>query len=114
MTRVAAVIPARYASTRFPGKVLAGATGRPLVQHVWERARAARLVERVLVACDDRRIAEAVEAFGGEAVMTRADHPNGTSRIAELAPGLEAAHASAARRRQRSRARPGRRGPEAW
>jgi 3-deoxy-manno-octulosonate cytidylyltransferase (CMP-KDO synthetase) len=90
VTRVAAVIPARYASTRFPGKVLAGATGRPLVQHVWERACAARLVDRVLIACDDRRIVEAVAGFGGEAVMTRADHENGTSRIAEIAPTLEA------------------------
>ena len=85
-----AVIPARYASVRFPGKVLADRTGKPLIQHVYERVRRARRVERVIVATDDRRIVEAVERFGGEAVMTDAGHPNGTCRIAEVAPGIGA------------------------
>jgi 3-deoxy-manno-octulosonate cytidylyltransferase (CMP-KDO synthetase) len=78
-----AVIPARYASVRFPGKALAVVGGRPLVQHVWERARLLTTVERVLVATDDERIAAAVRGFGGEAVMTRPDHPSGTDRVAE-------------------------------
>jgi 3-deoxy-manno-octulosonate cytidylyltransferase (CMP-KDO synthetase) len=90
MADAIAVIPARYASVRFPGKVLADRTGKPLVQHVYERAAAAERIARVIVAADDPRIVEAVHAFGGEAVLTRDDHPNGTSRIAEVAPGLAA------------------------
>lgn len=86
---VAAIIPARYASTRFPGKPLASQTGKPLIQHVYEAVRGARRVDRVLVATDDVRIAEAVRAFGGEAVMTRADHPSGTDRVAEVAGKLD-------------------------
>lgn len=89
-----AVIPARYASVRFPGKVLADRTGRPLIQHVYERVRQAGLVDRVIVAADDQRIIDAVQRFGGEAVMTRSDHPNGTSRIAEAIAGLGASQAS--------------------
>lgn len=85
-----AVIPARYASVRFPGKVLADRTGKPLIQHVFERAARATLVKRVVVATDDDRIVRAVKAFGGEAIMTRRDHPNGTSRIAEVAQELDA------------------------
>src|SRR5688572_27578705 len=87
---VVAVIPARYDSVRFPGKILAAKTGKPLIQHVYERAAQARLVSRVVVATDDQRIRQAVTSFGGESVMTRADHPNGTSRIAEAAASLEA------------------------
>jgi 3-deoxy-manno-octulosonate cytidylyltransferase (CMP-KDO synthetase) len=90
MPDAVAVIPARYASVRFPGKVLAGRTGKPLIQHVYERVRAADGVGRVIVAADDRRIVDAVEGFGGEALMTRQDHPNGTCRIAEVAPSLGA------------------------
>ena len=77
-----AVIPARFGAARFPGKPLADDTGKPLVVHVVERVRAAEMVERVLVATDDTRIAEAVRAAGAEAVMT-GEHPNGTARIAE-------------------------------
>ncbi len=84
----AAVIPARYASTRFPGKPLASETGKPLIQHVYEAVSRARRLDRVLVATDDSRIAGAVRAFGGEVVMTRADHPSGTDRVAEAAAGL--------------------------
>ena len=88
---VVAVIPARMASTRFPGKPLAAETGKPMIQHVCEQAKKARLVDRVLVATDDRRILEAVHGFGGEAVLTSSEHPNGTSRIAEVAEQLAAA-----------------------
>lgn len=77
------VVPARWGSTRFPGKSLAPIAGKPLIQWVVERARQARRLKAVLVATDDARIARAVEALGVEAVMTRADHPSGTDRIAE-------------------------------
>ena len=87
--RAAAVIPARFASTRFPGKPLADLTGKPLILHVLERAAACATVGRIVVATDDRRIQEVVERAGFEARMTRADHPNGTSRIAEIADELE-------------------------
>lgn len=80
------VIPARYASSRFPGKVLAAIAGRPMIQHVFDRVRS--VAKRVIVATDDERIASVVRGFGGEAVLTRADHPNGTSRVAEVASGL--------------------------
>ncbi len=90
MSRAVAIIPARHASTRFPGKVLAEVGGKPLIQHVWERARALQEVEAVLIATDDERIARAVQGFGGEAVLTRPDHPSGTDRIAEVARSLEA------------------------
>lgn len=79
------IIPARYASSRFPGKPLVPLAGRPMIQHVYERACQARLVDAVLVATDDQRIAAAVEVFGGRAVMTSATHPSGTDRIAEVA-----------------------------
>lgn len=82
------IIPARLGSTRFPGKVLAAATGRPLIQHVCEAAARARGIERVVVATDDDGVRQAVEAFGGHAVMTRVDHTNGTSRLAEAAAVL--------------------------
>lgn len=88
MSDVVVVIPARFASSRFPGKPLAARTGRPLIQHVCDRARLARSASRVLVATDDSRIERVVREFGGEVVMTRADHPNGTSRLAEVARDL--------------------------
>jgi len=84
---VLAVIPARYASTRFPGKPLADIGGRPMIEHVYRRAAAAS-VDGVLVATDDQRIADAVRGFGGVAVMTRDDHPSGTDRIAEVAAAV--------------------------
>ena len=77
-----ALIPARYDSTRFPGKPLAAETGKPLIQHVVERVRACETIGRIVVATDDQRIFDAVVGFGGEAVMT-GEHPNGTSRLAE-------------------------------
>jgi 3-deoxy-manno-octulosonate cytidylyltransferase (CMP-KDO synthetase) len=82
---VVAIIPARYRSNRFEGKPLALIAGKPMIQHVVERARQAELLSRVVVATDDDRIAEAVTAFGGEVVMTRSDHVSGTDRLAEAA-----------------------------
>lgn len=83
--RVICIIPARYGSKRFPGKPLACETGKPLIQHVYEAASAAGRVDAVVVATDDARIAAAVEGFGGRSVMTRAEHPCGTNRVAEAA-----------------------------
>ena len=83
--KVICIIPARYGSKRFPGKPLASETGRPLIQHVVEAAARAERVDEVVVATDDERIRTAVEGFGGRVVMTRPDHPCGTSRAAEAA-----------------------------
>ncbi len=88
--RVVVVIPARYASSRLPGKPLADIHGKPMIQHVVERARMATLVNDVIVATDDQRIMDAVYAFGGTAVMTPADCPSGSDRIALVARGLTA------------------------
>lgn len=82
--RRAVVIPARYGSTRFPGKPLARQTGKFLIQHVVEQARKSRLADLVLVATDDHRIFDAVRSFGGQAVMTSDTHQSGTDRIAEV------------------------------
>lgn len=82
---VLAVIPARFASTRLPGKPLVPLGGKPMIERVWERVRQAASVSAVLVATDDERIRDAVQAFGGQAVMTRSDHRTGTERIAEVA-----------------------------
>ncbi|HSK09248.1 MAG TPA: 3-deoxy-manno-octulosonate cytidylyltransferase [Vicinamibacterales bacterium] len=82
------VIPARYHSSRLPGKPLAEIGGRPMIQHVYERATRARLVDAVLVATDDERVREAVERFGGHVWLTRQDHRSGTDRVAEVAAGL--------------------------
>ena len=81
---VVAIIPARYGSTRSPGNPLAKQTGKFLIQHVYEQVTAASRVGRCIVATDDERIVTAVGSFGGEAVMTRADHASGTDRIAEV------------------------------
>lgn len=88
MTAAVAIIPARLGSTRFPGKVLACETGRPLIAHVVERARLARSVGRVVVATDAEEVGRALQGLGVEVVMTRGDHPNGTSRLAETAEKL--------------------------
>jgi 3-deoxy-manno-octulosonate cytidylyltransferase (CMP-KDO synthetase) len=87
--QTAIIIPARYASTRLPGKPLLRATGKYLVQHVYERACQSG-ADMVLVATDDRRILDAVHGFGGRAVLTREDHPSGTDRVAEVARDLDA------------------------
>jgi len=83
--QVVVVIPARYGSTRLPGKPLVSLAGKPMIQHVYERAKRAQTVHRVVVATDDARVLEAVRGFGGEAAMTRADHRTGTERVAEVA-----------------------------
>ncbi|HQE83412.1 MAG TPA: 3-deoxy-manno-octulosonate cytidylyltransferase [Candidatus Hydrogenedentes bacterium] len=87
---VLGVIPARYGSTRFEGKVIAPLLGKPLVMHVYERALRARHVSRAVIATDDERVREAVAPFGAEIVMTRADHPSGTDRIAEAVADSDA------------------------
>lgn len=89
-TKVLAVIPARHASTRFPGKPLAKIAGRPMIQHVVERVQQARGVSRVVVATEDERIRRVVESFGGEAILTRPEHRTGTDRVAEVAAHMEA------------------------
>jgi 3-deoxy-manno-octulosonate cytidylyltransferase (CMP-KDO synthetase) len=86
----AIVIPARYGSQRLPAKPLLRQTGKYLVQHVYERARAARRAGQVIVATDDPRIVAAVEGFGGRVVLTRRDHASGTDRVAEVAWTLDA------------------------
>lgn len=85
MSKVLAVIPARYASTRFPGKPLHLIAGKPLLQHVWERARRARSLDRVIIATDDMRIANAAFEWGAEVALTSPRHQSGTDRIAEVA-----------------------------
>jgi len=85
---IALVIPARWGSTRFPGKSLHMIAGKPLVQHVWERSLLAKNISRVLIATDDKRIADTSLEFGAEVVMTSATHPSGTDRIAEVATRL--------------------------
>ncbi|HEX9365394.1 MAG TPA: NTP transferase domain-containing protein, partial [Vicinamibacterales bacterium] len=84
-----AIIPARYQSTRLPGKALADIAGRPMIEHVYRRAAAAASVTRVIVATDDRRILDAVQRFGGDAILTAASHQSGTDRLAEVAASLD-------------------------
>jgi 3-deoxy-manno-octulosonate cytidylyltransferase (CMP-KDO synthetase) len=88
---IVGVIPARFASTRLPGKALLSETGRPLIQHVIEAARRAQSLQQIIVATDDVRIADAVTAIGGAVMMTSADHSTGTDRVAEVAARLEGA-----------------------
>jgi 3-deoxy-manno-octulosonate cytidylyltransferase (CMP-KDO synthetase) len=87
---IVAIIPARHAATRLPGKPLSEIHGKTMIERVHERARKARRVDRVLVATDDERIAAVVRGFGGEAVLTSKDHATGTDRLAEAARGLAA------------------------
>ncbi|WP_434772241.1 3-deoxy-manno-octulosonate cytidylyltransferase [Pseudomonas entomophila] len=88
--RVAIVIPARYGSTRLPGKPLADILGKPMVQHVYERALQVGNADQVVIATDDARVAQAVEAFGGVCVMTSPEHPSGTDRLAEVMGQVQA------------------------
>ena len=88
--KIIACIPARYASVRFPGKVLAKETGRYLVQHTYEQACKAKLPFKVIIAADDEKIASAARQFGAECIMTGSQHNSGTDRIAEAVAGLEA------------------------
>jgi len=92
-TQVIGLIPARWASTRFPGKPLHLIAGKPLVQHVWERCQECSKLDKIVVATDDQRIYDAAIAFGAEVVMTSTDHPTGTDRIAEATKAFpEATH----------------------
>ncbi len=86
---VLAILPARYGSTRFPGKPLTPISGKPMIQHVWERTREAKHVDAVVVATDDERIQEACIAFGADVEMTATTHPTGTDRLAEVAVRFE-------------------------
>ena len=88
--KVLACIPARYGSTRFPGKVLAKDTGKFLIQHTWEQARKAKSLDRVIIAADDTKIRDSALSFGAESVLTSPDHPSGTDRIAEAAADSDA------------------------
>ena len=88
--KILGVIPARYASSRFPGKALVSIAGKSMLQHVWERASKARYLSSVLIATDDERIRAAAEQFGAKVVMTRADHVSGTDRVAEAASATDA------------------------
>src|SRR5262245_8644578 len=88
--KTAIVIPARYASSRLPGKPLLRQTGKYLIEHVYQRACQARRADGVIVATDDSRIAAAVESFGGRVAGTRRDHKSGTDRVAEVAANLDA------------------------
>ncbi len=83
-----AVIPARYAATRLPGKPLVSLAGKPMIERVWERTRRATKITRVIIATDDKRILEAVTGFGGEVAMTRSEHRSGTERVAEVAAAM--------------------------
>src|SRR5437870_8972121 len=84
MSKAVGIIPARWRSTRFPGKPLHLIAGKPLLQHVWERCRRARLLDSVIIATDDMRIAEAAFDWGAEVALTSADHLSGTDRVAEV------------------------------
>ena len=88
--KVYGIIPARYGSTRLPAKVLADIAGKPLIQHVYERARRSPSLDRLVVATDDDRVFQRVGSFGGEGVKTSPAHPSGTDRVAEAARVLEA------------------------
>lgn len=86
---VVGVIPARYSSTRFPGKVLAEINGKPMLQHVWERSKQALLLDDLVIAADDERIIDAAKGFGAKAVLTAKEHISGTDRICEVVNPLE-------------------------
>ncbi len=92
MARMIAVIPARHAASRFPGKPLALISGKPMIQHVWERCHEARMFDEVVIATDDARIVEAAKQFNGTVELTSATHASGTDRVAEVAlrrPGTD-------------------------
>lgn len=87
---IVGVIPARFASSRFPGKPVASIAGKPMIQHVWERACLSRYLQRVLIATDDDRIGQVARAFGADVAWTRSDHVSGTDRVAEAAASTNA------------------------
>ncbi len=87
--KIIAVIPARWGSTRFEGKVLADIAGKPLIQHVWERASQCKLLDKIVIACDDETVLRVTQDFGAKAVLTSKDHACGTDRIAEVVQSLD-------------------------
>src|ERR1700751_5522055 len=91
MTKIVGIVPARWGSSRFPGKPLHGIAGKPLIQHVWERCTEAACFDQIIIATDDMRIAEAGFAFGAEIALTSPEHKSGTDRIAEVAKKLRKA-----------------------
>ena len=88
--KVVGVIPARYGSSRFHGKILADICGKPMIQRVYEQSAQSKLLDKLIVAVDDQRVFDCVYKFGGEAVMTRSDHKSGTDRLAEAVEKLDA------------------------
>ena len=88
--RAVGVIPARWASTRFEGKVIAPIHGRPMIQHVWQRCKHSRFLEDIIIACDDERVLKTAQEFGAKAVMTSLSHASGTDRIAEAVRDINA------------------------
>ena len=88
--KIVGIIPARYASTRLPGKAIHPILGKPMIQRVLERCRTSRRLDSLWVATDDPRIAQVVEAVGGQVVMTSPHHPSGTDRLAEAVTKIEA------------------------
>jgi len=91
LSKVVGIIPARWGSTRFPGKALHGIAGKPLIRHVWDRCVEADCFDQIVIATDDMRIAEVAFNFGAEVALTAADHPSGTDRVAEVAEKLKKA-----------------------
>ena len=89
-TRILGVIPARFASSRFPGKALVSIAGKSMLQHVWERANLSRYLTQIVIATDDARIYDAASSFRGRVIMTRTDHLSGTDRVAEAASASDA------------------------
>ena len=87
--KVIGVIPARWKSQRFEGKVLAELLGKPMIQHVWERAKESRVLDDLIIAADNEEVMKAVKGFGGKAVYTSKDQPSGTDRIAEVVNPLD-------------------------
>ena len=86
--KTVAIIPARYSSTRFPGKPLADIAGKPMIQHVWERVKQTPSIDQIFVATDDERILDTVRNFGGDGVLTSTEHETGTDRIVEVAQNI--------------------------
>ena len=87
--KVVGVIPARYSSTRFEAKVLADIMGKPMIQWVWERAKQVKILDELIIACDDERVAEVAKGFGAQVVMTAKGHVSGTDRVAEVVNPIE-------------------------
>ncbi len=87
--KIIGVIPARYAATRLPGKMLVNIAGKPLIQRVWENAKQSKLLDDLIIACDDERIKTRAEKFGAKAVLTSKDHTSGSDRIAEVVNPLD-------------------------